>query len=75
MTFETRLSLLTFNGVQAFPGMEPLYLFTDAVTGSTFSIAAGQTVGQGLAAFQLRWEALSGEPAETPAPREGARVA
>lgn len=75
MTFETRLALLTFNGVQAFPGMEPRYLFTDAVTGSTFCISAGQTVGQGLAAFQLRWEALSGEHDETPASCEGARVA
>ncbi|HNP80162.1 MAG TPA: hypothetical protein PKN47_01765 [Nitrospira sp.] len=59
MTFETRMSLLTFNGVQAFPGAEPLYLFTDACTGSTFSIRAGETIGQGLAAFVLRWDALS----------------
>jgi hypothetical protein len=51
MTFETRLALLTFNGVQAFPGMEPRYLFTDAVTGSTFCISAGQTVGQGWPRF------------------------
>ncbi len=66
MTFDTRLALLTFNGVQAFPGMDPLYLFTDALTGSTFSIRAGETIGQGLAAFILRWEALSRdrEPAQ-----------
>lgn len=61
MTFETRLALLTFNGVQAFPGMDPLYLFTDALTGSTFSVKPGQPIGQGLAAFIIHWQALSGE--------------
>lgn len=59
MTFEMRLALLTFNGVQAWPGGRDLALYTDAVTGSTFSIESGQTVGQGLAAFIVRWQALS----------------
>ena len=59
MTFEMRLALLTFNGVQAWPGARDLALYTDAVTGSTFSIEAGQTVGQGLAAFIVRWNAIS----------------
>lgn len=63
MTFETRLALLTFNGVQAFPGMAPLYLFTDALTGSTFSVRPDQTVGQALAEFTMRWEMLSRERA------------
>lgn len=69
MTFETRLALLTFNGVQAFPGTTPLYLFTDALTGSTFSIKPGQPIGQGLAEFVARWDALSGDrqPAEVSA--------
>lgn len=60
MTFEMRLALLTFNGVQTWPGAQrDLALYTDAVTGSTFSIEAGQTVGQGLAAFIVRWNAMS----------------
>lgn len=59
MTFEMRLALLTFNGVQTWPGARDLALYTDAVTGSTFSIEAGQTVGQGLAAFIVRWNAMS----------------
>lgn len=66
MTFETRLALLTFNGVQAFPGTTPLYLFTDALTGSTFAIKPGQSVGQGLAEFVARWETLSGRADRAP---------
>lgn len=59
MSFDMRLALLTFNGVQAWPGGRDLALYTDAVTGSTFSIEPGQTIGQGLAAFVVRWNALS----------------
>lgn len=61
MSFEMRLALLVFNGVQAWPGARDLALYTDAVTGSTFAIEPGQTVGQGLAAFILRWNTLSGD--------------
>lgn len=60
MTFETRLSLLIFNGVQEFPGGPSHTLFTDPVTGSTFSIPAGQPIGQGLADFIIRWKELGG---------------
>jgi hypothetical protein len=59
MSFEMRVALLIFNGVQAWPGGRDLALYTDAVTGSTFAIEPGQTVGQGLAAFIVRWQALS----------------
>lgn len=74
MTFETRLSLLTFNGVQAFPGMEPLYLFTDADRLHVF-YCSGADRGAGAGRVSTALGGLSGEPAETPAPREGARVA
>lgn len=67
MSFEMRLALLTFNGVQAWPGAREVALYTDAVTGSTFSIAPGQTVGQGLAAFITRWQVLGGEDDGAPA--------
>jgi len=59
MSFEMRLALLTFNGVQAWQGARDLALYTDAVTGSTFAIEPGHTIGQGLAAFIVRWTALS----------------
>lgn len=62
MTFETRLALLTFNGVQRWPNGRDLALFTDQVTGSTFSVEPHETVGQGLAKFIARWEVLGGDP-------------
>lgn len=59
MSFDMRLALLTFNGVQSWPGGRDLALYTDAVTGSTFSIEPGHTIGQGLASFIVRWNAMS----------------
>ncbi len=64
MTFETRLSLLRVEGVQEF-GDERLILFTDMLTGSSFSLRPGETVGQALAQFALRWELLSCEAERT----------
>jgi len=56
MDFTARLALLRFDGATQY-GADWLYHFTDALTGSTFSIQPGETVGEGLCRFILRWQA------------------
>jgi hypothetical protein len=63
MNFEVRLSLLRFEGIQVCEGHQPVGVFTDLDTGSTFHVEPGQTLGQALAQFALRWElAVSRSP-------------
>lgn len=58
MTFETRLSLCRFEGVQQMVavGGEPLALVTDPVTGSTFCIKPGEDLGRALQEFIRNWD-------------------
>jgi hypothetical protein len=47
--------MVVFHGEQDFGTGRTVSLFTDALTGSTFSVKRGETVGQGLARFIHRW--------------------
>jgi hypothetical protein len=53
--FAARLAMVVFHGEQDFGTGRTVSLFTDALTGSTFSVKRGETVGQGLARFIHRW--------------------
>jgi hypothetical protein len=63
MDFATRLAQVQYNGVMDLGVGEPLTLFTDPVTKSTFSVQRNQRLGEALEAFIARWDAAEQEAA------------
>lgn len=54
-----RLERLRYEGCQRLPDGLYIMLVTDRQTGSTFSIHAGETLGEALARLDIRWQEVT----------------